>query len=282
MAPVVGAAILAAVGTFVFSRIPPVRAAAPAAEHHSSRLGALSAIGVRTIALLCIGLGLGFGAVEIAVPAFAETQGNRALAGIALAGFSAGSLVGGLAAGLRPTRDERRRIIVGSFVLAALMALPLLATSIWTMALLMFCAGLPIAPVVAALYGQIGRVAAAGSVAEAFSWFGTSVSIGLAAGTVARRRGDRRARLARGGGAAASASSRSREPDVATLDARAAETLRTGRPVTAALLRAFAQDEKAERARREHGFRDGVVQRRQAEDPLDRDRARCRPRRASP
>ena len=64
------------------------------------------------------------------------------------------------------------------------MALPLLATSIWTMAVLMFCAGLPIAPVVAALYGQIGRVAAPGSVAEAFSWFGTSVSIGIAAGTV--------------------------------------------------------------------------------------------------
>ena len=48
------------------------------------------------------------------------------------------------------------------------------------MSILMFCAGLPIAPVVAALYGQIGRVAAAGSVAEAFSWFGTSVSIGIA------------------------------------------------------------------------------------------------------
>ena len=131
------------------------------------------------------------------MPAFAETQGNRALAGIALAGFSAGSLVGGLVAGLRPTRDERRRIIVGSFVLAGLMALPLLATSIWTMAMLMFCAGLPIAPVVAALYGQIGRVAAAGSVAEAFSWFGTSVSIGIAGGNRGRRRGDRRARLAR-------------------------------------------------------------------------------------
>ena len=65
------------------------------------------------------------------------------------------------------------------------MALPLAATSIGTMAVLLFCAGLPIAPVVAALYGQIGRVAAAGSVAEAFSWFGTSVSIGIATGSVA-------------------------------------------------------------------------------------------------
>ena len=73
---------------------------------------------------------------------------------------------------------------MGTFVLAALMLLPLAATSIATMTLLLFCAGLPIAPVVAGIYGQVGRVAAAGSVAEAFSWFGTAISVGIAAGSV--------------------------------------------------------------------------------------------------
>ena len=184
-AAVAGAATLALVGTYAFVRLPPVQAAGPAEEQHSARLGALSAVGVRTLALLSLCLGLGFGAVEIAVPAFAEAQGNRALAGVALAGFSLGSLVGGLVAALRPSSDERRRIILGSFALALLMALPLLSSSILAMALLLFVAGLPIAPVVAAIYGQIGRVAAAGSVAEAFSWFGTSISIGIAGGTVA-------------------------------------------------------------------------------------------------
>jgi MFS family permease len=185
VAAVAGAAVLAAVGTYAFSRIPPVRADGPAAQHHSARLGALSAVGVRTLALLSLCLGLGFGAAEIAVPAFAEAEGNRALAGVALAGFSAGSLVGGLLAGLRPSSDERRRIILGTGVLTGLMALPLAARSIGSLALLLFVAGLPIAPVVAAVYGQIGRVAAAGSVAEAFSWFGTSVSIGIAGGSIA-------------------------------------------------------------------------------------------------
>lgn len=183
-AAVAGAAVIAAVGTFAFSRIPPVRHSLPATERHTSRFGALSAVGVRTIALLSLCLGLGFGAAEIAVPAFAEGEGNRALAGIVLAGLSAGSLVGGLLAGLRPSTDERRRIILGTFLLALLMLLPLAGQSVVMMTLLLFVAGLPIAPVVAALYGQIGRVAAAGSVAEAFSWFGTSVSIGIAGGTV--------------------------------------------------------------------------------------------------
>jgi MFS family permease len=185
VAAVAGAAVLAAVGTLAFVRLPPVRRAGPAEEQHRSRLGALSAVGVRTIALLSLFLGLGFGAVEIAVPAFAEAEGNRAFAGIALAGFSAGSLVGGLVAGLRPSSDERRRIILGTYVLACLMLLPLAAQSVATMTVLLFLAGLPIAPVVAGLYGQIGRVAAAGSVAEAFSWFGTSVSVGIAGGSVA-------------------------------------------------------------------------------------------------
>ena len=80
-AAVAGAAALAFVGTFAYARLPPILAAGPADERHRSRLGALSSVGVRTLALLSLCLGLGFGSAEIAVPAFAELQGNRALAG---------------------------------------------------------------------------------------------------------------------------------------------------------------------------------------------------------
>lgn len=184
-AAVAGAAVIAAVGTFAFMRLPPVRASGPAEDRHTSRLGALSSVGVRTLALLSFCLGLGFGSAEIAIPAFAESQGNRALAGVALAGFSLGSLLGGLVAALRPSRDERRRIILGASLLALLLGLPLLSGSMAAMTALFFVAGFPVAPVVAAIYGQIGRVAAAGSVAEAFSWFGTAVSVGVAGGSVA-------------------------------------------------------------------------------------------------
>jgi predicted MFS family arabinose efflux permease len=183
-AGVLGAAVAAAAGTLAFVRLPPVRDMRPSEIRHGSRLGALSSPGVRTIALLALLLGIAFGAVEIAAPAFAELEGNRALAGIALAGFAAGSLVGGLAAGLRPSRSERRRLIIGSVALAAVLAVPLLAGSLATLTLLLFVAGLPVAPIVAAAYGLIGRVAAPGSVAEAFGWFGTAISTGIAGGTV--------------------------------------------------------------------------------------------------
>jgi predicted MFS family arabinose efflux permease len=184
-AGVLGAAVFAAIGTLAFVRLEPVRAAGAAEHRHGSPLGALSSPGVRTITLLALFLGLAFASVEIAVPAFAEAHGGRALAGVALAGFAAGSLVGGLAAGLRPSSDEPRRMLLGASVLACALALPLLSTSLAAMTVLLFVTGLPIAPTIAAAYGIIGRVAALGSVAEAFSWFGTAVSTGFAGGAIA-------------------------------------------------------------------------------------------------
>lgn len=183
-AGVLGAAALAAVGTLGFVRQGAVRAAGPAEHYHGSPLGALTSAGVRTITLLALLLGMAFACVEIAVPAFAEAHGGRALAGIALAGVATGSLVGGLLAGLRPSSDEPRRVLLGTAAFAATLVLPLLSTSIAAMTALLFVAGLPLAPTIAATYGIIGRVATAGSVAEAFSWFGTALSAGFAMGAV--------------------------------------------------------------------------------------------------
>ena len=182
---VVGAAVFAAVGTLAFVRLGPVREAGPSEHVHGSPFGALSSAGVRAITLLALFLGLAFASMEIAIPAFAEHHGGRALAGVALAGFSAGSLVGGLVAGLRPSSNEPRRLLLGACALAAALALPLLSTSLAAMTALLFVTGLPIAPTIAAAFGIIGQVAALGSVAEAFAWFGTAVSTGFAGGAIA-------------------------------------------------------------------------------------------------
>src|SRR5262245_47378061 len=54
VAAVAGVAVVGAAGTLTFSRIPPVRDGKPADVRHSSRLGALSAVGVRTIGMLAL------------------------------------------------------------------------------------------------------------------------------------------------------------------------------------------------------------------------------------
>ena len=119
------------------------------------------------------------------MPAFAEEQGSRELGGVALACFSAGSLVGGLVAGMRPPRSVLRRFVVGALALACALLGLQLAVSLPTLYVLAFVAGLPIAPTIGALYTLIDRSARTGTAAEAFAWFGTAVSIGIATGSVA-------------------------------------------------------------------------------------------------
>lgn len=178
------AAAAGGIGTTLVALTEPVRAWRPDEERHSaSVLGALESPGVRTIILLALCLGLGFGGTEVAFPAFAENHGGAELGSIPIALFAGGSLVGGLVAGAFGGGAPRRMIRVGTLLLAAAMALPLLAGSLSAMAVLAFVAGLPIAPVVMSAYGLIDSVARRGTAAEAFAWIGTAVSIGLAAGT---------------------------------------------------------------------------------------------------
>lgn len=182
VAAVAGSGVASLVGSTMVARLPPVRETPPARSGGAGRLGALASPGVRTIIAYAGLAGLAFGAVELAMPALAEEHGARELGGVALACFSAGSLVGGLLAGLRPADSDLRRFVGGAFVLSAAMLTLQLAVSIPTLCVLAFVSGLPIAPTIGALYTLIDRSARVGTVAEAFAWFATAVSVGIAAG----------------------------------------------------------------------------------------------------
>jgi predicted MFS family arabinose efflux permease len=184
-AAVAGSAVASLVGTTLVARLPPVRETPPSRAGGAGPLGALGSPGVRTVVAYATIVGVALGAVELAMPALAEEHGARELGGIALAFFSAGSLVGGLVAGLRlrPGATVLRRFVGGAFVLAGAMLALQLAVSVPTLCALAFVAGLPIAPTVAALYTLIDRSAREGTVAEAFAWFGTAISVGIATGS---------------------------------------------------------------------------------------------------
>ncbi len=183
-AGVAGAGVAGLVGTTATARLRPVRET-PASRHGSAGLlGALGSPGVRTVVVYAAAIGGGFGAVELAMPAFAEAHGSRELGGIALACFAGGSLAGGLVAGMRPHSTGLRRFSLGSFALAVALVGFQLASSLPTLFVIAFLAGLPIAPTIAVVYTLIDRSAQTGTAAEAFAWFGTAISVGLAAGTV--------------------------------------------------------------------------------------------------
>jgi MFS family permease len=183
VAAVVGAGFASLVGATLVARLPPVRATPPSRAGGAGLLGALGSPGIRTVVLYAAAIGLAFGAVELGMPAFAEEEGARELGGLALACFSAGSLVGGALAGMRPPQSELRRFLGGGLALAGALFGLQLAIGLPTLCLLSFVAGLPIAPTIGALYALIDRSARQGTAAEAFAWFGTAVSFGAATGS---------------------------------------------------------------------------------------------------
>jgi hypothetical protein len=174
----------------------------------SSRLGALRSRGIRTLLFSMLPVGFAFGALEVALPAFADDHGQPELSGVLIAVWSVASAVGGLVYGALAGEMKLSRVHVSVAVLLPLSFLPLaLAGPVWTMALLVVPAGLGIAPLIASRNELAGLVAPADSETEAYAWPVTAlvggVSLGAAsAGAIVEASGWREAVLC---GAAAAA-----------------------------------------------------------------------------
>lgn len=180
-----GAALML-VGALSFASTRTVRAWRPepsstAPSRHL--LGALRAPGMRTVALAALGFGVTIGFVEVAVPAAADEAGNPAMGGVLLSVWSLSSVAFGLYYGTRPwPRPIHLRLpaLLGGFsLLIALLALP---SSLFGLTVAMLVVGALITPQATAHSSAIELAAPAESVAEAFGWVVTSVTLGLAAG----------------------------------------------------------------------------------------------------
>ena len=185
VAALLACAAFSLAGTLAFVARAPSRAWRPSADAgmHGT-LGALSSSGVRTLAFAALPVGFCFGAVEIALPAFAQEHGHRELAGVLLATWSVGSLLGGLIYGAITWRRPLGSIYVWLSGFLPLSFLPaLLAPSIPAMSVLIMIAGFLIAPQAAACNQLIGTVAPAGAVTEAYAWPLTAMLVGFAPGT---------------------------------------------------------------------------------------------------
>lgn len=157
----------------------------PTAVH--SMVGPLSAPAVRALLFTVLFIGVGFGAIEVAMPAFTEEVGSgAAAAGILLAVWSLGSMVGGLLyGGLALTAPAQRQLPWLVTALAAAGSLPLLAGTPVLMGAALFVYGMTIAPFFACNSLLLGAAAPAGTTTEAFAWHTSMIFGGLAIGTAA-------------------------------------------------------------------------------------------------
>jgi len=181
-----GAAVV--VGTVSFFLALPARPAAPPGVSHSRAgpLGALKDPGMRTLVFSMLPVGFAFGAIEVAIPAFADAEGRPELAGILIAIWSLGSAVGGLVYGARPRRAPLAKVHLTVAVIIPASLLPIaVAWSPAAMALLVVPAGVFIAPLIATRNELAGTVAPPGSETEAYTWPLTALVSGIALGAAA-------------------------------------------------------------------------------------------------
>ncbi len=178
------AVALSVVGTVWFATAPLARSWRGSEVHERTRVGALGSPGMRTLMLAIVPTGISFGALEVAMPAFAVEHGEKAeLAGILLSVMAVGSVLGGVWYGARQWSSPVVERFIVLHVVLALGTLPLLlATSIPVMAVMAAIAGLALAPSAAAAYLLIDHVAPPGTTTEATTWMMTSNVAGAAAG----------------------------------------------------------------------------------------------------
>ena len=131
-------------------------------------------------------VGFAFGALEVALPAFADHEGRPELAGVLVALWALGSVAGGLAYGARPRRGSLSGTHLRIALLLPLSFLPLaLASSPAVMAVLVIPAGVLIAPLIATRNELAGEVAPESARTEAYTWPLTALVGGIALGAAA-------------------------------------------------------------------------------------------------
>jgi len=183
VAATLACAALLLAGVAMFASHAASRAWRPEARVGVTRAGALRAPGVRTLMLVFFLLGATFGAVEVAVPVAAEDAGRAGAAGLLLGIWGAGSLLGGLAAARAgAAADPVRRLGALLAALAAGHLLLMTTTGPLLLAGLLLVAGLALSPAMAVAFAMVDGLAPAGAVTEAYTWLGTGIAGGLAAG----------------------------------------------------------------------------------------------------
>src|SRR3954471_19133778 len=178
--------VLIGAGTVAYVAAPASRGWRPVAAVRRGLLGALASPGIRALLFAQVSVGFSFGAIEVAVVAFAEDAGARGAIGPLLSVWGVASMAGGALAIRRgASADPVRRLVALVLALAAGDALLAAASGTAALGALLFVAGLAIAPVFTIIYNLAGDVARAGTVTEAFTWLATGLSVGLAAGSAA-------------------------------------------------------------------------------------------------
>jgi MFS family permease len=177
------AALALFTATMAFAAAPESRSMPASGVRRAAGAGPLRRPAIRALLGVTVGLGVMFGAAELAITAAAEEAGDPGAVGLLLAAYCLGSLVAGLVTahrgpGARPERD----LVVLVALCTAGHGLLAVAPSLLLLGLGLVLAGAAIAPLFTVVYSLCGTLSADGTATEAFTWLGSGLFAGAAAG----------------------------------------------------------------------------------------------------
>lgn len=160
---------------------PPARPVEPGGPRRRS---ALRNVTVLLVGAAYLAIGAVFGAMDVVVVAYAEAEGDPAVAGVALSVYAGGSLVAGLAYGVVRLPGTLAARFVGCAVFFAVAAqVLLLIDSLVSLVGVVFLAGLAIAPVLVSGMSLVESRVPRSSLTEALTWVVTGLTLGVTAGS---------------------------------------------------------------------------------------------------
>jgi MFS family permease len=171
---VVVAGALAVCGALGIATSGAMRAWVPAGGPRTGLFTTVLAPGMPRVLLSGSALMLGFGALEVAVPAFADAAGSPGLSGVLLAVWSLGSVAGGLWFGARVVSVSLPRQYRWGLLGVTIGLVPLATVETpWVLGALLFLGGTAIAPTLTVQSSLVGSIAPARATTEAFTWLST-------------------------------------------------------------------------------------------------------------
>lgn len=186
-APLVVAAVLVATGGWALAlqkRTEPPVIVPSATTSAVKEKSAILQTGMPALVVASIGAGALFGAFDVAVVAFTAQRGHPGMAGVVLALWATGSLIGGLFFGSRQWPYSLPNLLV--FVAAAQVVVVFPA---WllpnTPALIVssMIAGLAVAPTLISLFSIAERLVPPRQLTEGLTWANSALALGFALGT---------------------------------------------------------------------------------------------------
>jgi hypothetical protein len=177
----VASGVIGLVGAFAYISAPPFsgRPIPPEGQrHHVLR-------GTRVLNYAGVGMCLvgGFSITEISTVAFVGGHSASARAGVVIALWSAGSLLGGVLFGAANSVVTDALLTRAVTVVGGGLGLAALAPNAVVLTVILFAAGVAVAPTLARLYGRMGQAAGEASKTEAFGWLAVGFLVGSSGGS---------------------------------------------------------------------------------------------------